>query len=620
MSRRRRILLISAGVIVALIVIGFGVFTWFTRRSFPQTSGSIAPLTGAAGGQDGAVALEGLDGSVDIYRDSYGIPHIYAETSADLFFAQGYVEAQDRFWQMEFQRRVGRGELSEILGDTTLGTDIFLRTMGFRELAEEDYAQLDDEAKMVLEAYATGVNAYIFDKAPAELGLEFSLLEIQGVDWDIKPWEPTDSLVWARMMVFDQSDQLATELRNVSRIRVLGIDRAEDFLTPFREGRPPIVPDEELDYLNLEARTFPPYEAAFSDSDLEQIAALGTQALENYDRAALDIYGAGVTGASNSWVIGPELSASGEVLLANDPHMGKQIPALWYEVGMHCVDKSDACLYELRGFSLPGVPGILIGHNDRIAWGLTNASYDAEDVYIERINPENPNQYEVNGEWVDMDITREEIKVAGQDEPHILFVRYTRNGPVASDNMTDQDGFNFTADGPELLALSYRWTAFEPIGAVQAILGINRAQNYEDFREALSHFDAGKQNFIYGDVDGNIGYQMGGKIPIRAAGDGSLPVPGWNDEYAWTGYIPYDDLPRAYNPGQGFIATANAAAAGEDYPYWLGREVDRGYRIERIYNLIEADSDWHRHRRYAPLADRQSQPSRTGNDSLSRRP
>jgi len=256
------------------------------------------------------------------------------------------------------------------------------------------------------------------------------------------------------------------------------------------------------------------------------------------------------------------------------------------------VEKSPECIYNFRGFSLPGVPGILIGHNDRIAWGLTDAAFDAEDVFIERINPQDPNQYEVNGGWVDMEIRREEIIVRGWDEPVVIFVRSTRNGVVASDFMVDQDTFSYSGEELNLFALSYAWTALQPVRSIEAVLEVVRAQNWNEFYEALRHFDAGKQNWLYADVDGNIGYIMPGKVPIRAGGDGSLPVPGWNDDYIWTGFIPYDEMPRTFNPEQGFIATANNPQVRyEDYPYIINTSQYRGQRAQRITDMIQNDPD-----------------------------
>lgn len=577
MSKAVRTLAIIAGAILATALILTLVWQSFLRRSFPRTNGRVE--------------IEGLSASVEIYRDEFGVAHIYAETTDDLFFAQGYVHAQERFWQMEFQRRTGAGRLSEIFGEATLGVDKYLRSFGFYHLAEAAYNNLDPEGRKVLDAYAAGVNAYIADRKPAQLGLEFALLELQGVEFSIEPWEPADTLVWAEMMVYDQASIMDDELRNLAYLHAVGTDLYADLIPPYRQDRPVIVPDEELDY--LETTSGIDLSAHLTDEELAYLLALGQAIGQSPVRQQMADLGFGLNGGSNSWTISGDLTDTGKPYLANDPHMSINMPSIWYEVGLHCAEKTDDCPYELRGFSLAGVPGLLIGHNDRIAWGLTNASYDAEDVYIERLNPENPNQYEVNGEWVDMEIRREEIVVRDWDEPYVLLIRSTRNGLVASDVIEpDTAGFAYGEDGPQLLALAFKWPALEPVNSLKAIMMLNRAQNYDDFREALSFFDAGKQTFVYADVDGNIGFQYTGKIPIRAQGDGSLPVPGWNDDYQWTGFIPYDDLPRAFNPEQGYIATANhAPVRPENYPYLLNLEFDYGQRARRINDLILADED-----------------------------
>ena len=238
------------------------------------------------------------------------------------------------------------------------------------------------------------------------------------------------------------------------------------------------------------------------------------------------------------------------------------------------------------------MPGVLIGHNDRIAWGLTNAAFDAEDVYIERVNPENPNQYEVNGEWVDMEVRREEIVVNGWEQPDVIFVRKTRNGVVASDSLVNASRFGATDDGTEPYALSFAWTGLEPVQTFRAVQMIIRSQNWDDFLAAAEYFEAGKQNLLYADVDGNIGYVMPGKVPVRAGGDGTIPVPGWNDDYIWTGFIPFEDAPRVFNPAQGYIVTANnPQVRAEDFPYHIARFQDKGQRAQRITELILADTD-----------------------------
>ncbi|MCC6905319.1 MAG: penicillin acylase family protein, partial [Anaerolineae bacterium] len=375
MSRGVRAAAITAGVVLVLVVIAGGLFTWFTRRAFPVTTGTLQ--------------VEGLKAPVEVYRDEYGVAHIYASSPEDLFFAQGYVHAQERFWQMEFERRVGSGRLSEIFGSGALETDTYLRTFGFRALAEEAYAGFDPDTKLVLESYADGVNAYVSGRQPAQLGLEFALLDLQGVRWEIEPWTPVDSLVWGYMMVYDQSDKLRTELRNADLLLAAGEQGYAEIVPPYRDDRPTIVQDDGLAALGL-----PPIGAstALGISELAYLREVNQAMSASPALAQLTTFGFGGVGASNSFVIAGQHTETGSPILANDPHMSQQMPSLWYEVGMHCIEKTDTCPYEFRGNSLPGVPGILIGHNDRIAWGLTNANFDAQDVYIERINPQNPNQ------------------------------------------------------------------------------------------------------------------------------------------------------------------------------------------------------------------------------------
>jgi len=563
---------IAVGVIAALALILAAAWLLYSRRSFPQTSGSIS--------------IKGLNKPVEVYRDSNGVAHIYAETTEDLFFAQGYVHAQERFWQMEFQRRVGSGRLSEIIGDATLDTDIYIRTMGFRHLAEQEYADLTPEAKKVLDSYSAGVNAYILNRQPEELGLEFAIFKLQGVEFAIEPWTGVDSLLWTHMMIYDQSDKMRVETRNMDTLRAVGLDMQQQMTPLYREDRPVIVPDNE----NL-ANVAGSGVTQVADLDSAYLAALmevDTRLAGGFTPENAPHFYNGIRAGSNSWVIAGKYTSTGKPLMANDPHMGIQIPSIWHEVDMHCAKKTDDCPYEFQGFSLAGIPGILIGHNDRISWALTNASFDAQDMYIERINPDNPNQVEVNGKWVNMEIRREEIKIEGEDKPYALLVKSTRHGPLVSDRLkTERNGYTVGEDGLALLGMSLRWTGLNPIHSLEAVLGVNRAQNFDDFREALKQFDAGTQNWLYADVDGNIGYQLPGLIPIRAKGDGSLPVPGWTDDYEWAGYIPYDELPYSYNPDKGYIATANNPQVTSDYPYLLATDIDYGYRVTRIVQMIE---------------------------------
>ena len=565
-----RTLAVVLGVVGAIVVILGVAWLFYSRRSFPQTTGTVS--------------LDGLSQPVEVYRDANGIAHIYAHTTEDLFFAQGYVHAQERFWEMEFQRRVGSGRLSEIIGDATLDTDIYLRTMGFRHLAEQEYDDLSPDNKKVLDSYAAGVNAYILNRAPEDLGLEFALFKLQGVDIPIEPWSGVDSLVWVHMMIYDQSDKMRVETRNMDILRAVGSDMQMQMRPPYRDGRPVIVPDDEN--LATPGTHRPSANAAYDADTLALLTSLSPAFASALPDAAPGYY-TGIRAGSNSWVISGDHTDTGKPLMANDPHMGIQIPSIWYQVDMHCVEKSAECPYELQGFSLVGIPGILLGHNDQISWALTNASFDAQDMFIERINPENINQYEVNGDWQDMTIRYETIKIEGQADPYILPVRSTRHGPLVSDRLrTEQNAYLVALERDVILGMSLQWTGLRPIRSMEAIMEVNRAQNFDEFRAALQKFDAGTQNFLYADVNGNIGYQLPGLIPIRARGDGSLPVPGWADDYEWTGYIPYDELPYSYNPDKGFIVTANQPQVTDSYPYLLATDIDYGYRSARLVDMV----------------------------------
>jgi penicillin amidase len=272
--------------------------------------------------------------------------------------------------------------------------------------------------------------------------------------------------------------------------------------------------------------------------------------------------------------------------LANDPHLSIQMPSIWYEIGLHCNEPGPECRYDVVGASFAGVPGVVIGHNARIAWGVTNLGPDVQDLFVERLNPDNPMQYEYQGAWEDLELITESIAVAGEDEPLTILVRQTRHGPIINDVLGGpEDDWYY---GWQPLALA--WTALQPSNLVSSVLRLDRAANWDEFREALRTWDVPSQNFVYADVDGNIGYQSPGRIPQRASGDGTMPVPGWTGEYEWTGFIPFDSLPTAFNPEKGYISTANNAVVGEDYPFLLTKDWDPGYRAIRLDEALANDS------------------------------
>ncbi len=551
MKRLWKILAVIGVLFLVLVIAAGGVGVYTVRRSFPQNSGSLA--------------VPGLNDQVDVYWDANGIPHLYATTTHDLFLAQGYLHAQDRFYQMDFWRHQTAGRLSELYGAATLGPDRFIRTLGWARIAEEEYAQADQGTRGLLEAYAAGVNAYLTGRPPSQISLEYTLLGLTGLnDYVPEPWTPPQTLAWAKAMAWDLGGNMDDEIERALLTRQIGPEKTEQFLLPYPDYHPVIVADPAIGQLNLA-----PLQAGLAATD----ALLG-QRFEGI--------------GSNNWVIAGSRTTTGQPLLANDPHLSIQMPSIWYEIGLHCVDITPDCQYDSVGFSFAGVPSIIIGHNRRIAWGFTNTGPDVQDLYIEKINPENANQYQVNGAWVDVDVRREVINIKGGGSES-LTIRATRHGPLITDVYGLKD---FAADsglkaGPDY-ALALRWTALEPNFTFRAIFAINRAQNFEAFRAALQDFAAPSQNMIYADIDGNIGYQMPGNIPLRKNGNGLLPVPGWTDDYEWTGYIPFEDLPYSYNPPEGYIVTANNAVVAPDYPYLISLNWDPGYRAQRIVDMIAA--------------------------------
>ena len=558
---------LSILAVIALLLGGLGIYT--VRRSFPQVSGEIR--------------LAGLEKPVDVYRDAYGIPHIYAATSHDLFFAQGYVHAQDRFWQMDAWRHIGAGRMAEMFGDGQLDTDRFLRTLGWARVAQKELETLDPTTKAYLQAYADGVNAYLADHQGSQLSLEYAVLGLINSDYRPEPWEPLNTLTWAKVMAWDLGGNLRNEIQRARLLKTLTLEQLAEIDPVYPDDHPYIVPGFKL------SNQVSPAADQASAYALPAIASTLAQAQANLDGGYRGVLGQPDSGlGSNNWVIGGKLTSTGKPLLADDMHLGIQMPSIWYQVGLHCQPKGEACPVDVTGYSFAGAPGVVVGHNDRIAWGFTNVGPDVQDLFIEKINPQNPNQYEVNGQWQDMELVKETIQVAGA-EPVELTVRYTRHGPVISDTYSGLEGFKDESGVtlPDEFVVALAWTALEPSRTFQSLLLLNQAGNWDEFLEAAALFDVPSQNLIYADVDGNIGYHTPGRIPMRAKGDGSLPVPGWNDEYAWTGYIPFDELPNTYNPPQGYIATANNAVAGPEYAHLITTDFDLGFRAERIVEMIE---------------------------------
>ncbi len=597
-------------VLVALaLVLGAGVLAYFklylpnqvAEQSFPQV--------------DGQLTVAGLEAQVDIYRDQMGIPHIYASTQHDLFFAQGFVHAQDRFWQMDFWRHLGSGRLSEMFGAGQVETDSFLRTLGWRQTAEQEYQQLSPNAKSIVDAYSEGVNAYLKDHTGTALSLEYAILKLLSPSYEIEAWTPVHSLTWGKAMAWSLGGNLDAEIERAMLLKTLTPEQLAELYPPYPADYPVIVPVIGENVGSATSQSAPLAGLDFASANLD-LAPLSARL------AALDAVLGPRSSAigSNSWVVSGQLTSTGKPLLANDMHLAIQMPAIWYENSLHCQPVSQACPFDVIGFSFVGVPGVVAGHNSRLAWGFTNLGPDVQDLFIEKVNPDNPNQYEVDGQWVDFETRTETINVAGGD-PLTLTVRLTRHGPVVSDTYgalsdevsgeapaeswfqeiskdststyagaTSQAAQGFSQQTgielPEDYVVALAWTALTPETPFEALWGFDIAQNWEEFREAARHWSVPAQNIVYADVDGNIAYQTPGNIPIRKAGDGSLPVPGWNSEYDWTGFIPFEELPYVLNPQSGYIATANNQASPRDYPYLITSEWDHGQRAARIVDLL----------------------------------
>ncbi|NDJ86548.1 MAG: penicillin acylase family protein [Chloroflexi bacterium] len=505
------------------------------------------------------MVLPGLDATVTVYFDSWGVPHVYAETSHDLFMVQGYLEAQQRFWQMDWWRRLSSGHLAELIGPAGVDSDRMFRVMQYDRAAEADLELMSDEAVSVLEAYSAGVNAYLEDKSPAEVAAEYAVLKDNGITVSIDRWQPIDTVRWFKVTAANFSENFQIELARQELRDTLG-PLVEAIIPPYPYDRHPVITEPGgIDYTGASAAPQsqrPPFNAA-------------TVLPSGY-----------LARGSNSWVISGDLTDTGYPYLANDPHISIQQPSNWFEVGLHCVELSAACPYDIAGFSVAGLPGIFIGHNRWVAWGLTNVGADVQDLYLLTVNPDDRTQYRYNDTWIDFETRMETIDVAGE-EPVELTTRYSVWGPVINDAVSLSE---------DVLAL--RWTGYDGTPSVDALLQFMQARNWDEFRNAARLFDVPIMNIVYADVDGNIGYLMPGKIPVRAEGhDGKVPVDGSSDRYAWQGYVPFEELPHLYNPEAGYIVTANNRVVGPEYPYPIIDVYSYGWRAARIEAMIQNDGD-----------------------------
>jgi len=515
---------------------------------------------------------------VEVIRDERGIPHIYGTNVGDILFAQGYVHAQDRFWQLEFWSHLSTGRLASLIGEPGVGADLLFRTFGFNRVALEEYENLPPEFKQDLIHYTDGINAYIESRPQNRLSLEHFFLQFINPEYKVGTYEPYYPLAWAKMMAYDLNGNFEQEIRNSKTYNTLTPEIAELLRPPYPDEHPYIVEEWEgkgsFTSVGKSNNIEQLYQALFIKyvtKDLQTNQALG----------------------SNSWAISGEHTESGLPLLANDPHLSVQLPAIWYENGLHCYPKNRDCELDVVGFSFAGSPYIVIGHNSHIAWGFTNMGPDVQDLFVEKINPSNPNQYEVDGEWRDMDRITEIIEVAGS-EPIVIEVRSTHHGPIVSDRSypvnlnPEEDQVSFADEArielPDNFSVSLSWPALIPGNTFVGIRDFNYAKNWEEFRDASRLFEVPAQNLLYADVDGNIAYQSPGKLPIRAEGlVGDLPIPGWLIENDWQGFVPFEELPYTINPSSGYIITANQSVHPEQpWPNYYAR----GYRAEAIERVI----------------------------------
>ena len=503
---------------------------------------------------DGAIPVSGISAPVSVSRDSHGVPAIEAATLDDLFFAQGYITAQDRLFQMDLLRRAAAGDLSEIVGDIALQHDRQQRILGIRATAEKGLLAATPEDREQFAAYARGVNSYIRghrDRLP---------LEFRALHYSPRPWDEKDSLMIAYQMVETLSTNPIAALTREQVLAKLGPELTADLYvnTSWRDHPPtavaPMLGAQPVDQPATTAHSI----ASSTSLPANQMPALLRPWLEPFLREQPVPLG------SNDWVVSGAHTVTGKPLLSNDMHLGHQMPGLWYEAHLRSGD------FDVAGVTLPGYPYVIVGHNRQVAWGFTNVGPAIEDAFIETFNAQG--QYLTPDGWKQPDLRQEVIHVKGKPDV-VVNVEVTRHGPIVSE-----------LSHGETRKIALRWTLYD--GIRNPFFHVDSAQNWDQFHRAFSEFDAPGQNVVYADVDGNIGYQATGKIPIRAAGDGSLPVDGSNNEHEWTSYIPFDKLPNVLNPQSGIIATANGRITPDGYPYSISVQWEAPWRTDRIYRVL----------------------------------
>ena len=527
-----------AGVALAILV--------FLAGAFFQVRGSLPPYSGQ-------IEASGLKAPVEVLRDRNAVPHIIAGSLEDAAFGLGYVHAQDRFWQMEFLRRLGQGRLAELLpprliGSGPIDTDRTMRGLGLYRRASESLNALSPAMRAMIEAYAAGVNAWIGVDGQ-QFGLELTLIKLlSGGAYKPEPWRPADSLIWAKLMALGLDGNWRAELLRLRIARKIGTDGVKFLIEPVGDNG-----DATLSMIN----------EAVNGIDLDRLYR-GTDNIATRKREA-----------SNEWVLSGAHAVSGKPLLANDPHLSLGFPGTWY------LARLVGPGFDIRGASSPGSPAIVLGHNGTIGWGLTTTNLDSQDLFVERVDPTDPNRYITPDGPRPFAVREETINVRWGD-PITLRVRETRHGPVIDDFIGHTD--ELTQQG-HVLALQA--TALD--GADTSAEGFGRlalAQNWDDFLAATRRIVSPMQNIVYADTAGNFGLISPARVPIRRKGDGSMPVPGWTSEFDWAGFVPFDELPRAYNPAGGIIVNANARLVPDDYRHFISRDWADPYRQRRANQLL----------------------------------
>ncbi|WP_123372405.1 penicillin acylase family protein [Cellulomonas sp. PhB150] len=579
MSRRAVRLTLASVAIVLVVALVASIVAAFVvvRRPLPQTSGTLH--------------LDGLSAPVSVTRDARGIPTITAKTSEDLFRAQGYVAAQDRFFEMDYRRHVTAGRLSELVGenDDALEADKVIRTFGWRRVAQQEWAILEPQTKLALQAYADGVNAYLAGKAPSQIAVEYTVLGLQ-VDTDApEQWDPVDSLAWLKAMAWDLRGNYDDELSRARTFAsVRDVEKVDQLFPAYpQDVNAPILTKADVSDKATTASAEQPLD--LGDHDVQKALAAADEALS----AVPHLVGEGEGVGSNSWVVDGSHTASGKPILANDPHLSISAPGIWQQIGLRCEQVGDACPYDVSGFSFAGMPGVVIGHNGDLAWGLTNLGADVTDFFLERVNG---TVVQRDDGTEPMSIRTETIKVNGGDDVTIQ-VRSTRHGPIISD-VVDLGG---TGNSPlpdgtsgHGYAVALGWTALAPGHTADALLAIDVAKNATDIAKVGRLLEVPSQNIVFATADGHIGYQAPGRIPVRARipgevpSDGTWPRPGWDSAYDWQGYVDPTDMPHVLDPKSGIIVAANQQVTPRGTGPFLTKDWDYGFRSQRIHDLLEA--------------------------------